>query len=120
MTSFNYTSLSATFTFHPKPLIIFLVSFAVIFTIYTVINSIIDSRKLKIISSAMAKGDYSEVIRHADKLYGKYSRYKKRVKACSERYKYIILDDIIREPAPSFYLDVETFRGIVYKTLRTA
>lgn len=49
-----------------------------------------------------------------------YRRYKKRVKACSERYKYIILDDIIREPAPSFYLDVETFRGIVYKTLRTA
>ena len=49
-----------------------------------------------------------------------YRRYKKRVNECSERYRYIILDDIIREPAPSFYLDIETFRGIVYKTLRTA
>lgn len=46
-----------------------------------------------------------------------YRRYRKRVKECGERYKYIILDEIIREPAPSFYLDVETFRGIVYKTL---
>ena len=46
-----------------------------------------------------------------------YRRYKKRVKECGERYKYIILDEIIREPAPSFYLDIETFRGIVYKTL---
>ena len=49
-----------------------------------------------------------------------YRRYRKRVKECGERYKYIILDEIIREPAPSFYLDIETFRGIVYKTLRTA
>ena len=46
-----------------------------------------------------------------------YRRYKNRVKECGERYKYIILDEIIREPAPSFYLDIETFRGIVYKTL---
>ena len=46
-----------------------------------------------------------------------YRRYRKRVKECGERYKYIILDEIIREPAPSFYLDIETFRGIVYKTL---
>ena len=47
-----------------------------------------------------------------------YRRYKQRVKECSERYRYVILDEIIREPAPSFYLDVETFRGIVYRTLR--
>lgn len=46
-----------------------------------------------------------------------YRRYKQRVKECGERYRYVILDEIIREPAPSFYLDVETFRGIVYKTL---
>ena len=46
-----------------------------------------------------------------------YRRYRKRVKECGERYKYIILDEIIRQPAPSFYLDIETFRGIVYKTL---
>ena len=49
-----------------------------------------------------------------------YRRYRQRVKECGERYRYVILDEIIREPAPSFYLDVETFRGIVYKTLRTA
>lgn len=46
-----------------------------------------------------------------------YRRYKKRVKGCGECCRYIILDEIIREPAPSFYLDIETFRGIVYKTL---
>ena len=47
-----------------------------------------------------------------------YHRYIKRVKDSSKRYKYIILEQIIEEPAPSFYLDEETFRGIVYKTLR--
>ena len=48
-----------------------------------------------------------------------YQRYIKRVKDSSKRYKYVILEQIIEEPAPSFYLDEETFRGIVYKTLRT-
>ena len=47
-----------------------------------------------------------------------YHRSIKRVKDSSKRYKYIILEQIIEEPAPSFYLDEETFRGIVYKTLR--
>ena len=47
-----------------------------------------------------------------------YHRYVKRVKDCSKRYKYIILEQIIEEPAPSFYLDEQTFRGILYKTLR--
>ena len=47
-----------------------------------------------------------------------YRRYMQRVKDCSKRYKYVILEQIIEEPAPSFYLDEETFRGIVYKTLR--
>ena len=47
-----------------------------------------------------------------------YRRYINRVKDCSKRYKYLILENIIEEPAPSFYLDEETFRGIVYKTLR--
>ena len=48
-----------------------------------------------------------------------YRRYAKRVKDCSKRYRYVVLEQIIEEPAPSFYLDIETFRGIVYKTLRT-
>lgn len=30
---------------------------------------------------------------------------------------YLILEQIIEEEAPSFYLDFETFRGIIYKTL---
>ena len=48
-----------------------------------------------------------------------YRRYAQRVKDCSKRYKYVILEQIIEEPAPSFYLDEQTFRGIVYRTLRT-
>ena len=47
-----------------------------------------------------------------------YRRYAQRVKDCSKRYKYVILEQIIEEPAPSFYLDENTFRGIVYRTLR--
>ncbi len=47
-----------------------------------------------------------------------YRRYKARLKDCDKRYKYIILESIIEEPAPSFYIDEETFRGIVYRTLR--
>ena len=47
-----------------------------------------------------------------------YRRYVQRVKDCSKRYKYIVLEQIIEEPAPSFYLDEQSFRGIVYRTLR--
>lgn len=47
-----------------------------------------------------------------------YRRYMQQVKDCSKRYKYLILERIIEEPAPSFYLDEETFRGIIYKTIR--
>lgn len=47
-----------------------------------------------------------------------YRRYKARVKNVNARYKYVVLENIIEEPAPSFYIDEETFRGIVYKTLR--
>ncbi len=47
-----------------------------------------------------------------------YKRYMQQVKDSSKRYKYLILEKIIEEPAPSFYLDEETFRGIIYKTLR--
>lgn len=47
-----------------------------------------------------------------------YRRYMQQVKDCSKRYKYLILERIIEEPAPSFYLDEETFRGIIYKTLK--
>ena len=47
-----------------------------------------------------------------------YHRYVQRMKDDSKRYKYMILEQIIEEPAPSFYLDEDTFRGIVYRTLR--
>jgi hypothetical protein len=48
-----------------------------------------------------------------------YRRYCKQVKDSNARYKYLILEKIIEEPAPSFYIDEETFRGIVYRTLRS-
>lgn len=47
-----------------------------------------------------------------------YRRYIKRIRETSEHYRFVILERIIEEPAPSFYLDEETFKGIVYKTLR--
>lgn len=47
-----------------------------------------------------------------------YRRYLKRIRETSNQYRFIILERIIEEPAPSFYLDEETFKGIVYKTLR--
>lgn len=47
-----------------------------------------------------------------------YRRYLKRYKESSEHYRFVILEHIIEEPAPSFYLDEETFKGIVYRTLR--
>ena len=47
-----------------------------------------------------------------------YRRYLKWVKENGADHKYMILEQIIQEPAPSFYLDEQTFRGIVYRTLR--
>lgn len=45
-----------------------------------------------------------------------YERYKRRIKeACNN---YTILDSIIEEPAPSFYIDEGTFRGLVYKSIK--
>ncbi|MBR4065800.1 MAG: hypothetical protein IKJ97_03510 [Bacteroidaceae bacterium] len=48
-----------------------------------------------------------------------FRRYKEKVKNVEARYKYIILENIIEEPAPSFYIDEETFRGILYRSLRS-
>lgn len=47
-----------------------------------------------------------------------FRRYMQQVKDSNKRYKYLILEKIIEEPAPSFYLEEETFRGIIYKTIR--
>lgn len=47
-----------------------------------------------------------------------YRRYLKRIQETEEQYRFVILERIIEEPAPSFYLDEETFKGIVYRTLR--
>lgn len=49
-----------------------------------------------------------------------FRRYKEKVKNVEARYKYIILENIIEEPAPSFYIDEETFRGILYRSLRSS
>ena len=32
---------------------------------------------------------------------------------------YQLLNDIINSPAPEFYMDVETFKGVFYKTIRS-
>ena len=48
-----------------------------------------------------------------------YRRYREQVKDSDARYKFLILENIIEEPAPSFSIDEETFRGIVYTTLRS-
>ena len=45
-----------------------------------------------------------------------YRRFKERCKGETGHYK--MLEEILEEPAPSFYLDESTFQGIVYKTLR--
>ena len=47
-----------------------------------------------------------------------YRRYLKRLHESREHTRFLILENIIEEPAPSFYIDEETFKGIVYKTLR--
>ncbi len=44
-----------------------------------------------------------------------YRRYMKQNKGNVGNYT--ILESIIEEPAPSFYLDAGSFRGIVYRTL---
>ena len=44
-----------------------------------------------------------------------YRRYMKQNKGSVGNYT--ILESIIEEPAPSFYLDAGSFRGIVYRTL---
>lgn len=47
--------------------------------------------------------------------YEIHRRYLERRENC--RSPYLVLESIIEEPAPSFYMDSETFRGIIYKTL---
>ena len=47
-----------------------------------------------------------------------FRRYKLLVGDSGKRYKYTVLENIIKEPAPSFYLDFETFRALVYKAMR--
>ncbi len=45
-----------------------------------------------------------------------YKRYMERIKdKCNS---YTILESIIEEPAPSFYIDEGTFRGLLYKAIR--
>lgn len=35
-----------------------------------------------------------------------------------KRYRYTPIMDILEEPAPSFYLDEETIKGLIYRNLR--
>lgn len=46
-------------------------------------------------------------------------RLKKHPHYISEkRYRYTPIQDILDEPAPSFYLDEETVRGLIYRKMR--
>ncbi len=45
-----------------------------------------------------------------------YERYRKRIKDVCDNYT--ILGSIIEEPAPSFYIDEGTFRGLIYKSIK--
>ena len=47
-----------------------------------------------------------------------YRRYKQRVKDRSKRYKYLILEEIIKEQAPSFYLEEESICYYIYRRKR--
>lgn len=48
-----------------------------------------------------------------------YKRFIKRSKENLYSYgSYKLLEDIINSPAPSFYMNINTFQGILYKTLR--
>ncbi|MBQ5664094.1 MAG: hypothetical protein IIV19_06675, partial [Bacteroidaceae bacterium] len=49
-----------------------------------------------------------------------FRRYKKQRQEdfTSRVINYTLLEKIIEEPAPSFYLDTETFRCLLYKALR--
>lgn len=47
-------------------------------------------------------------------LYRRYINYKKEFKVSG----YCILEKIIEEPAPSYYITEQTMRGIVYKAFR--
>lgn len=47
-----------------------------------------------------------------------FRRYKLLAGDSGKRYKYTVLENIIKEPAPSFYLDFETFRALVYKAMK--
>ncbi|MBE6294577.1 MAG: hypothetical protein IJE42_07970 [Bacteroidaceae bacterium] len=48
-----------------------------------------------------------------------YRRFIKQSKEAIMNYgSYRLLEEIIESPAPSFYMDSDTFQGILYKTLR--
>lgn len=49
-----------------------------------------------------------------------YRRYCGRIAKSTEARAFTVLEDIIEEPAPSFYLDMWTFQGIVYRAFRRA
>ena len=46
-----------------------------------------------------------------------YNRLKK--KRGDKKGCYILLEEIIASPAPEFYMDVETFKQVFYKTIRS-
>ena len=50
-------------------------------------------------------------------LFRRYKKYRQE-DYTNKVINYTLLEKIIEEPAPSFYIEEETFRGIIYRTLR--
>ena len=50
-------------------------------------------------------------------LFRRYKKYRQE-DFTNRVINYTLLEKIIEEPAPSFYIEEETFRGIIYRTLR--
>ena len=48
-------------------------------------------------------------------LHRRYRETRKRQACCNG---YSVLENIIEQPAPSFYIDIDTFRGILYKSYK--
>lgn len=48
-------------------------------------------------------------------LHRRYREIRERQTCCNG---YSVLENIIEQPAPSFYIDIDTFRGILYKSYK--
>lgn len=72
------------------------------------VSLLIRKKRLPIVNKnkvAMYKEIYNRFMKMSRENIGKYGCYR-------------LLENIIESPAPSFYMDCDTFQGVLYKTLR--